>query len=430
LNRNAYAKLIAWKNDPDRKPLVIKGARQVGKTWLMNEFGKKQYKNYIYLNFDEEERLNSIFEGNKNPHRIVELLGLLTEQRIVPGETLIIFDEIQECPEALNSLKYFREKANEYHVIAAGSLLGALLADLKSFPVGQVNLINLYPLSFDEFLAASDESLFSFYKQVRKGQQIEDIFHSRLLDVYNNYLIIGGLPECVTSWIKHKDSQRISQIHNDLITIYENDFTKHNKKINAAKVLLVFRGIVSQLAKNNEKFIYGSLRSGARAREFEDAIEWLVSAGMVNRIYNVSKPEHPLKAFDQLNHFKLFLFDTGLLKFMAGIDNAAILLESDYSFKGPLTENFILQQLQGQFIIEPRFHVYGRGEIDFMIQNGMEIIPIEVKGGENKKAVSFKSYIKNKQPRLALRFSKRGYVTDGKITNIPLYLASKTNELL
>jgi predicted AAA+ superfamily ATPase len=430
MDRNVLNKLTKWKNDPDRKPLILKGARQVGKTWLMKEFGTRQYPSFVYFNFDEEDELKSIFESNKNPRRIIELLGLLTGEKIIPAETLIIFDEIQECSEALNSLKYFKEKANEYHVIAAGSLLGTLLAQPKSFPVGQVNLLDLYPLTFDEFLAAIDEPLYSYYRQIKKEQQIEDIFHNRLLEAYSYYLIIGGLPECVVSWVQYKDPQKIKQLQNELITVYENDFSKHNGKINSGRILLVFRSIVSQLAKGNEKFIYGCLKEGARAREFEEAIEWLVSAGVLNRVYNVSKPEHPLKAFDQLNYFKLFLFDTGLLKHMAGIDNSAILLKSDYQFKGALTENFVLQQLREQFDVEPRFFAENRGEIDFLLQNGTEIIPVEVKSGEEKSAASFKSYIGKRNPQTAIRYSKRGYVTDGSITNLPLYLASMTKGLL
>jgi len=430
MDRNALKKLIEWKNDPDRKPLILKGARQVGKTWLMKEFGETQYMNYVYYNFDEEDELRSIFEVNKNPHRIIELLGLLGGQIIMPEETLIVFDEIQECSEALNSLKYFREKANEYHIIAAGSLLGTLLAQPKSFPVGQVNIIDLYPLAFDEFLAAIDGPLYSYYSKIKKDQTIETIFHNRLLDAYNYYLIIGGLPECVASWVRYKDPQKIEQIQNELVTIYENDFSKHNGKVNSGRILLVFRSIVSQLAKSNEKFIYGSIKEGARAREFEEAIEWLISAGIINRVYNVSKPEHPLRAFDQMNYFKLFLFDTGLLKYMAGVDNAAILLKSDYQFKGALTENYVLQQLRGQFSVDPRFFIEGRSEIDFLLQNKTEIIPVEVKAGEDRKAASFKAYIKNRQPQTAIRFSKRGYVKDGSITNIPLYLVGLTNSLI
>ena len=399
VKRNAFSQLVKWKNDPERKPLIIRGARQVGKTWLMKEFGQSCYESYVYFNFDEEDELKSIFEANKNPQRIIELLSMIAGEKILPGETLVIFDEVQECPEALNTLKYFKEKANEYHVVAAGSLLGTLLAQPKSYPVGMVNLLDLYPLN-------------------------------RLLEAYNNYLIIGGMPECVASWVNHKDPAAVSQIQRELVEIYENDFSKHNGKVNSGRILMVFRSIVSQLAKSNEKFIYGAVRQGGRARDFEEAIEWLVSAGMLNRIYNVSKMEHPLSAFDKLDQFKLFLFDTGLLKHMAGIDNSAILLKADYQFKGPLTENYVLQQLRGQFDVEPRYYSDKTGEIDFVLQNGTEIIPIEAKGGEDKSAPSFKRYIADRHPEHAIRFSKRGYRKDGAITNIPLYLAGKTKELL
>ena len=430
LQRIAIYDLKKWKESPERKPLIIRGARQVGKTWLMKEFGQSCYDNYVYFNFDEEDELKSVFEVNKNPQRIIELLSMIAGEKIAPGKTLVIFDEVQECPEALNTLKYFKEKANEYHVIAAGSLLGTLLAQPKSYPVGMVNLLDLYPLTFDEFLEATEPALFSYYNSIQKGQNIEEIFHNRLLESYNNYLIIGGMPECVASWINYRDPASVSRIQRELIEIYENDFSKHNGKVNSGRILMVFRSIVSQLAKSNEKFIYGAVRQGARARDFEEAIEWLVSAGMLNRIYNVSKMEHPLSAFDKLDQFKLFLFDTGLLKHMAGVDNSAILLKSDYQFKGALTENYVLQQLRGQFEVEPRYYSDKRGEIDFVLQNGVEIIPVEVKGGEDKSAPSFKRYIAEHHPEHAIRFSKLGYRRDGEITNIPLYLARKTKELL
>ena len=430
LQRIAIYNLKKWKESPERKPLIIRGARQVGKTWLMKEFGQSCYDNYVYFNFDEEDELKSVFEVNKNPQRIIELLSMIAGEKIAPGKTLVIFDEVQECPEALNTLKYFKEKANEYHVIAAGSLLGTLLAHPKSYPVGMVNLLDLYPLTFDEFLEATEPALFSYYNSIQKGQSIEEIFHNRLLESYNNYLIIGGMPECVASWINYRDPASVSRIQRELIEIYENDFSKHNGKVNSGRILMVFRSIVSQLAKSNEKFIYGAVRQGARARDFEEAIEWLVSAGMLNRIYNVSKMEHPLSAFDKLDQFKLFLFDTGLLKHMAGVDNSAILLKSDYQFKGALTENYVLQQLRGQFEVEPRYYSDKRGEIDFVLQNGVEIIPVEVKGGEGKSAPSFKRYIAEHHPEHAIRFSKLGYRRDGEITNIPLYLARKTKELL
>ena len=430
MRRTAMEKLVAWKSSDERKPMVLKGARQVGKTWLMKEFGKNYYKSFVYFNFDEEDELKSIFETNKNPQRIIELLSMIAGEKIHPLDTLVIFDEVQECPEALNALKYFKEKANEYHVIAAGSLLGTLLAKPKSYPVGMVNLLDIFPLTFEEFLGVTDAPLFTYYEGIHKEQQIEEIFHNRLLEAYNNYLIIGGMPECVSSWLKHKDPAKIAQIQRELIEVYENDFSKHNGKVNSGRILMVFRSIVTQLAKSNEKFMYGAVREGARARDFEEAIEWLVSAGMLNRIYNVSKLEHPISAFDKLDQFKLFLFDTGLLKQMAGIDNSAILLKSTYQFKGPLTENYVLQQLRGQFDVMPRYFSSRNGEIDFVLQCGMDIIPVETKGGEDKSAPTFKKYVADNHPQYAVRFSKMGYRKDGNITNIPLYLVGKTKELL
>ena len=430
MKRNAIEALLKWKNDEERKPMVLKGARQVGKTWLMKEFGKSYYDNYVYFIFDEEDELQSIFETNKNPKRIIELLSLVAGEKILPGTTLVIFDEIQECPSALNALKYFKEKANEYHVIAAGSLLGTLLAQPKSYPVGMVNLLDIHPLTFDEFLDATDEPLYAYYQNITKGQTIEEIFHNRLMEAYNNYLIIGGMPECVASWVKHKDPARIMQIQKELVQIYENDFSKHNGKVNSGRILQVFRSIVTQLAKPNEKFMYGAVREGGRARDFEEAIEWLVSAGMLNRVYNLSKLEHPLSAFRKMDQFKLFVFDTGLLKYMAGIDNSAILLKTDYQFKGPLTENYVLQQLIGRFDVDPHYYSDRSGEIDFVLQKSTEVIPVEAKGGEDKSAPTFKKYVNEHLPDHAVRFSKRGYRKDGYITNMPLYLARRMKNLL
>jgi len=431
MKRIATEHLKMWKERDDRKPLIIRGARQVGKTWLMKEFGKDFYESALYFNFDEEDDLKSIFESNKNPQRIIELLGLIRGTKIEAGKTLIILDEIQECPPALNALKYFHEKANEYHIITAGSLLGTLLAQPKTYPVGQVNLINIYPLAFDEFLMAVDPILLKFYLKIDSAQNIEEIFHNKLLEVYNLYLIVGGMPECVRSWIENKDARKILELQRELVTIYENDFAKHSGKVNSARILMVFRSIVSQLAKENRKFIYGCVKEGARAREFEEAVEWLVSAGMLTRVYAVSKPEHPLPAFDRLNSFKLYLFDTGLLKCMAGIDNEAILLKSKYHFKGALTENFVLQQIRELSPVEPRFYAGGsQEEIDFVLQHGMEIIPIEVKSEKNNKSSSFKKFIAKYKPKTAIRYSKMNAAKDGDITNLPLYLAHKTLEII
>ncbi|MBQ8979285.1 MAG: DUF4143 domain-containing protein, partial [Oscillospiraceae bacterium] len=300
----------------------------------------------------------------------------------------------------------------------------------KSYPVGQVDLLDLFPMTFSEYLDATDENLFLYYESIEKGQQIEEIFHSRLTEACGNYFIIGGMPECVGSWVKYRDPARIANIQRDLIQLYENDFSKHSGKVNSGRILLVFRSIVTQLAKANEKFMYGAVRESGRARDFEEAIEWLVSAGMLNRVYNVSKAEHPLAAYDRLDRFKLFMFDTGLLKQMAGVDNSAILLKSDYQFKGPLSENYVLEQLNMQFDVRPRYYSDKSGEIDFLVQYGTEVIPIEVKGGEDKSAPSFKRYISEHSPAHAVRFSKLGYRSDGAFTNMPLYLADRMKQLL
>ncbi len=430
MERNAMHKLLLWKENSARKPLIIKGARQVGKTWLMKEFGKKYYKNFVYFNFDEEETLSSVFDNNKNPDRIIELLSLLSGERIEKETTLIILDEVQECSSALNSLKYFFEKANDYHIIVAGSLLGTLLAQPKSYPVGMVNLLAMSPLTFDEFLAVVDKPLYDYYLTIKKGSVVEEIFHKKLLEIFDYYLIIGGMPECVSSWVNNKDPKEVISIQKDLVEIYENDFAKHNGKVNSGRILMVFRSLVSQLAKENSKFIFGVVQKGARAREFENAIEWLTSAGMVNRIYNISKAEHPIIAFRTPSAFKLYLFDTGLLKQMAGIENSFVLLKSDYQFKGALVENFVLQQIKNQFEVDVHYYAENNMEIDFILQHKGRIIPVEVKAGENMKSNSLQKFISENNPKIAIRFSRMGYRTDGNITNIPLYLASKLDVLI
>ena len=296
--------------------------------------------------------------------------------------------------------------------------------------MGKVNLLDIYPMDFEEFLCALEPNLYQYYTTVKKGNRIEEIFHKRFLEMYDYYLIIGGMPECVHSWINEKDPLRIERIQNELIEVYEHDFSKHNGKINSGRLLMVFRSIVTQLAKSNEKFVYGVLREGARARDFEEAIEWLVSAGMINRLYNVSKPEHPLPAYDKLDSFKLFLFDTGLLKKMAGIDNSAILLTSDYQFKGQLAENYVLQQIKGMFNVEPRYYAHRETEIDFIVQSGTDIVPLEVKAGEDKSARSFKSFIRTQESARAVRISRRNYLESEGIINLPLYLVPRMKEFL
>jgi predicted AAA+ superfamily ATPase len=420
--RTAYQELVAWKDSPRRKPLVIKGARQVGKTWLMNAFAEKEYDDSIYVSFDKDVEAVRIFDETKDPKVILERLCLIRGKAILPQKTLIVLDEIQECPNALGSLKYFNEYANEYHIITAGSLLGTYLAQPLSYPVGKVNLINIYPLTFEEYLAAADNGMYQYFKSIETGADYVSAFHERMLEHYKKYLIIGGMPECVQSWVHSADPVELSTIQSEIIAFYENDFTKHSGKVNSGRLLQLFRSIVPQLAKeNNEKFMYAAIAKSARAKDFEDAIEWLISSGIAYRVLNVSKAEYPLKTYEMWNYFKLFLLDVGLIKHMAGLTNKSILLSDAFTFKGQLAENYVLEQLLPLLDYTPNFYAFAQDrEIDFVLQHEESIIPIEVKSGGSKNAVSFKSYIAKHEPQVAVRFSTREYLKNGSITNIPL----------
>ena len=427
--RKALNKLAEWKSSSRRKPLILKGARQVGKTWLMKEFGKQNYEKTFYFSFENDSELQKIFATNKDPYRIVSLLGTIKNDKIEKEKHLIIFDEIQECPNALNSLKYFCEDANEYHVIAAGSLLGTLLAEPMSYPVGKVNLLDVYPMDFEEFLGAVNSPLLKYLEET-SPQEIISIQHTKLIEQFHNYLIVGGLPECVASWAEDQNSGTVLQIQKELLSLYENDIAKHNKKIDAGRILLVFKSLVTQLSKENEKFIYGCVKQGARAREFEVSIEWLVSAGLVLRIYDVRKPEHPLKVFEDFSSFKLFFFDVGLAKCAAQIENKQIILDSDFQFKGALTENYCLQQFHAN--LENDIHYYSPAqnyEVDFLLQNEMQIIPVECKAGGNVTSASFKRYRREQKPDLAIRFSQLEYKEQEDMINVPLYLACRINKI-
>jgi predicted AAA+ superfamily ATPase len=360
----------------------------------------------------------------------LERLGLIRGKTILPERTLIILDEIQECPNALGSLKYFNEEANEYHVVTAGSLLGAYLG-AASYPVGKVNLLNVYPLTFEEYLAAADTGMYQYYRSINSGADYVSAFHGRMTEHYKKYLIIGGMPECVQSWVNNAAPEEIDAIQEEMISLYENDFTKHSGKINSGRILQVFRSIVPQLAKeNNEKFMYAAIAKSARAKDFEDAIEWLISSGIAYRILNVSKPEYPLRAYETLNYFKLFLLDTGLIKHMAGLTNKSVLLADAFQFKGQLAENYVLEQLMPLSDQTPHFYSFAQErEIDFMLQHGESIIPLEVKSGGGKNAVSFKSYIAKHNPETAIRISTNEFSKNGAITNIPLYFTGKLFEL-
>lgn len=429
--RNTLKDLLEWKKSVDRKPLILKGARQVGKTWLMKHFGETEYENFFYFNFDENPSLSSIFEENKNSKRIIELLSLLGNKTINPKTDLIVFDEIQESSAALNSLKYFNEQSPEYHVICAGSLLGTLLAKPRSYPVGQVNILDLYPLTFDEFLLNLDKGLYAYYLQITKKDKIEEFFHQKLLEAYNYYLIIGGMPEAVFAWIKHKDISLVDKIQKETIEIYKKDFAKHSGKVNSGRILLVFESLVSQLAKENKKFIYGLVRQGARAREYEGAIEWLVAYGIIHKVYLSKNPSYPIKAYDDPNAFKLYLFDTGLLKQLAGIENKSILLKTNFSFKGAIAENFVLQQIIDKFNVEPRYYSETRiMETDFLVQHMGKVYPVEVKAESNIQSKSLSKYNEKFNPEKLIRFSKLGLKYDEKIINVPLYLAPRIKDFI
>lgn len=426
MQRFALKQLLEWKNSTRRKPLVLKGARQVGKTWLMKEFGRLHYQKTFYFSFDRDASLANLFKTTKDPIRLLEQLGAIQGDKILPGEHLVILDEIQECPEALNALKYFNEEANEFHVMAAGSLLGTLLASPHGYPVGKVNLQKINPMTFGEFLEAVQPSLANYLDSASDFTQIPEIQHRKLIECYRTYLIVGGMPDCVAAWVNEKDCRQVQLIQKELLSLYENDVSKYHGKVNAGRILMVFRNVATQLSKENEKFIYGCVKPGARAREFEEAIEWLTSAGLINRVYNVSKPEHPLNVFEQINAFKLFFFDTGLLKCLSGTSNQSIILDEAFQFKGALTENFVLQQLLS--VLGENLHYYAprqNYEVDFLLQEGSEIIPIECKGGENVASASFKRFIREKNPTRAFRFSQLPYKAQEIMTNIPLYLADR-----
>ena len=427
MKRSIKKQLLAWKDAPTRKPLILRGARQVGKTWILREFAQKHFKSMIICNLDKDEELQTVF-ASKSPERIITTLELLFGHKIVPGETLVIFDEIQECPNALNSLKYFFEEMRELHIVAAGSLLGVLLAK-HSYPVGSVDLLEMYPMDFDEFLLAIDPILYTAYRQLPLLEPIEEIFHRKLTDSYHQYLIVGGMPECVATWKKTKDPAAVFKNQNALIKFYEGDFGKHLGEINAVKCLQVFRSIPSQLAKGNEKFVYSAVRQGTRGRDLEDAITWAVTGGLFNRVNNIAKIEYPLRVFRRDDAFKLFLLDTGLIKNMAGVPNNAILLQDAYQFKGQLAENYVLEQLVGKFEIEPFYFAdKANREIDFILQVGTELIPIEVKSGENIKAISLKNYLEKRNPKYAIRFSEQNFSRLGSLLNLPLYMAARLPE--
>jgi hypothetical protein len=431
--RNAMHDLISWKADKDRKPLIIRGARQVGKTWLMKEFGRTQYEKCAYINFDNNERMASLFSGNLDIHRIVTALQIEAEVMIEAENTLIVFDEVQEVPLALTSLKYFCENAPQYHLVAAGSMQGVALHPGTSFPVGKTDFMDLYPLDFLEFMNASgNENL----TQLLKNGDFDLItsFKGKYIDLLKQYYYIGGMPEVVSTFINSQDYAKVREVQKRLLMAYEQDFSKHAPNAAVPRIRMLWHSVPTQLARENRKFVYGLIRHGARAREYELAMQWLLDCGLVYKVHRVTKPDMPLMAYQDFNAFKLFVLDVGLLSAMSELDIKALLEGNRIfeEFKGAITEQYVLQQLIASRQITPFYWSAEKGsaEIDFIFQNGGDIVPLEVKAAENLQAKSLKSYCQKYQPKLAVRSSMSDYRKEEWLINVPLYAINGLTDLI
>ena len=425
MERLIMQKLIEWKNSKYRKPLILKGARQIGKTYILKEFGNREYEGVAYFNFDHDNDLFDLFRNTKDPKRILEQLSFIYGKAILPEKTLIIFDEIQECPNALNSLKYFNEEVNEYHIACAGSLLGIRLSQ-EAFPVGKVQFLNMYPMTFSEFLYADGcDNLVEYMKSLNRIENIPEIFFNQLEEKLKVYFIIGGMPEAVNVWVNEKNLEIVNQIQDNILRAYESDFSKHTQKSEANKISLIWNNIPSQLSKDNKKFLYQVIKKGARAREYEEALNWLNDANLIYKIYNVSKTDFPLKAYNDLSSFKIYMNDIGLLRKMSNLDSRIIVQKDKLfeEFKGAFTENYILNTLCSTFDTVPNYYTFDRHKIDFVIQYKNNIIPIEVKSNRNVNNISLTRYNEKKDNNFAIRFSMNNLKKDGKIINIPLFLA-------
>ena len=424
MDRKIMNDLIKWKNDKNRKPLILRGARQVGKTYIIKQFGNENYNGIAYFNFDHDTELYNLFDNTKDPKRILEQLSFIYGKAIIPEKTLIVFDEIQECPNALNSLKYFEEEANEYHIISAGSLLGIRLSH-TSFPVGKVDFLDMYPMTFSEFLKADNcENLVEYMNSIKQIENIPNIFFDRLSEKLKAYFIIGGMPEVVNSWIKEKNMEKVNKIQENILRAYESDFSKHTTNIEANRISIIWNSIPSQISKENKKFLYQVAKDGARAREYEGALNWLKDANLINKIYNVTKPSMPLISYNDLSSFKIYLNDVGLLRKMTDLDSKVIAEKNKLfeEFKGALTENYILQALMAMGLNVHYFTFDNRYEIDYLLQYKNEIIPIEVKSSENIKNTSLKVYNERYSPNTRIRFSMKNLQKDDNLINMPLFL--------
>lgn len=422
--REAIKSLIKWKDENHRKPLIIRGARQVGKTWIMKEFGKTYYKKFAYINFDNNERMERLFSGNFDISRIITALQIESGVTIQADSTLIIFDEVQEVPRALTSLKYFCENAPQYHIVAAGSLLGVALHHGTSFPVGKVEFMELYPLNFIEFLMATgNENLIS--PLGTNDFELIASFKGRYIDLLKQYYYIGGMPEAVSSFIETQDYTKVREVQNRLLMAYEQDFSKHAPNETVPRIRMLWASIPTQLAKENRKFVYGLIRQGARAKDYELAMQWLLDCGLIYKVGRITKPDMPLMAYQDFNAFKLFILDVGLLSAMSDLDIKSLLEGNSIfeEFKGALTEQYVLQQLITNKDITPFYWTAEKstGEIDFIFQSGGDIIPIEVKAAENLQAKSLKNYCLKYNPKYAIRTSMSDFRKEEWLINLPLY---------
>ncbi len=433
IKRNIQQQLFAWKNSPTRKPLILQGARQVGKTWILKHFGKDNFESIAYFNFDQQAGLKQFFETTKDPRRILQNLSLVNNKAILPQKTLLIFDEIQECNDALNSLKYFCEEAPEYTLACAGSLLGVAMSRGASFPVGKVDFIQLYPLTFSEFLAKADDVLYAYLENVDKIGLIPDLFFNQLVEKLKMYYLSGGMPEAVVALLENKDVELTQRVLKNILNAYTLDFSKHVDNKDIPKINYIWNSLPSQLARENNKFLYQSVKQGARAREYENALQWLIHAGLVYRIFCSTKPSLPLSAYDDLTAFKIYLPDVGLLRRLSQLDPVAIVEGNRLftEFKGALTENYILDSLVQQFEVLPRYwKSENQAEIDFLLQYENDIVPIEVKSDENIRSKSLSIYRKQYSPVLSIRYSLRNLKYDDGLLNIPLFMADFTQKIL
>lgn len=424
MKRYAMQALAAWKDRPNRKPLILKGARQVGKTWLMREFGKQYFSKVAYVTFYNNQRMKRVFDDDYDIERILMNVNIETKVEVTPGDTLIIFDEIQEVPRALESLKYFCENAPEYAIVAAGSLLGVAIHEGVSFPVGKVDTLDLHPLSFREFLEAMGEAPLAEVIASANYQLMADN-SARYIHWLKNYYYVGGMPEVVAYFAEHKDYQEVRRLQNAILEQYEDDFGKHATSASLARIRMVWNAIPMQLAKENKKFFFGQIKKGARLKDFEIAIEWLLDCGLITKVNRVSKPAVPLKAYIDFAAFKLFLLDVGLLGAMSELDAESILEGSDIfvEFKGALTEQFVLQELVAETEYTPYYYATDTAtfEMDFMIQKSKSVVPVEVKAEVSQRARSLKAYCQKYRPEYAVRLSMKDYRQEEWLTNVPLY---------